>query len=168
MYSLIMTVGPGHSRRPSPRGPEPLVSLDSPSWMWMFRHLLPFLQPALVPQKGHTTTCPSRAAARRGGACGGPLLDDRHGGTGDGPGRRRRVDALVVLMLVLRPGKPTDLITNGFSQNGYELTVVVVVAVDGGGCCCCCACLNIIMSINHNPNSPIRACFFGVLADLKD
>ena len=129
---------------------------------------MPFEQPFLVPQKGHTTTCPSRASARRGGACGGPLLDDRHGGTGDGPGRRRRVDALVVLMLVLRPGKPTDLITNGFSQNGYELTVVVVVAVDGGGCCCCCACLNIIMSINNNPNSPIRACFFGVLADLKD
>ena len=118
---------------------------------------MPFEQPSLVPQKGHTTTCPSRAAARRGGACGGPLLDDRHGGTGDRPGRRRRFDALVVLMLVLRqwPGKPTDLITNGFSQNGYELTVVVVVAVDGGGCCCWCACLNMIMNSNNNLNNMI-------------
>jgi hypothetical protein len=56
--------------------------------MWMFRHLLPALQPALVPQAGHTTKAPGRAAAGLGGAggrgrgrrrChggGAPLLDD--------------------------------------------------------------------------------------------
>ena len=37
MYSLIMTVGPGHLRRPSPRGPEPLVGTNLPSaCKWRF------------------------------------------------------------------------------------------------------------------------------------